>query len=69
MMSERPKITIYLDSDLRRELKHLSVDEDRTMSELVTGFIRSGLRRMKTAPPPPHHPEPPPLPEKGSDRG
>ena len=61
-MSERTKITIYLDSDLKRRLKHLSVDKEMTMSEIVGGFIQSGIRRVKTAPPPPHHPEPPPVP-------
>jgi hypothetical protein len=61
--STRTRIVVYLDADTKRRLRYLAADQDTTITKIALGFIKSGLRRAKTAPPPPHHPEPPPVPE------
>jgi hypothetical protein len=53
-----------MDENLKKRLKHMAVDRGMAVSTLVVEFIRSGMRRAKTAPPPPHHPEPPPVPKR-----
>lgn len=45
-VGDRIKITVVLDDELWRKLKYLSIDERRTVNEIVVEAIREKLERM-----------------------
>jgi predicted DNA-binding protein len=45
-VGDRIKITLSLDAELWRKLKYLSVDERRTVNEIVVEAIREKLEKI-----------------------
>ena len=46
-MRKKVKLTISLDYQLVKELKHLAIDKEKTVSEIVEAAIRRELNKIK----------------------
>ncbi len=44
---EEEKMTVKIPSDLKKELKHICVDKDILLKELVTRFLEEGLENYQ----------------------
>ncbi len=55
-MDQRTRIVVNVDPEVKRRLKHMAIDDETTLSDLVAGFIEAGMakkRRVKAPPRPP----------------
>ena len=48
MNDERAMLNIRIDAKLKKELKLISVYEDLTITEIVDGFIKYGVKKYHT---------------------
>lgn len=44
------KFTIYMDSELKKVLKKVAIDEDRSASEIITELVKEYLNNKKVIP-------------------
>lgn len=48
MPTELPRITIYLDRELKEDLKKLATSDRRSMSQMAVVLIEKGIKRAKS---------------------
>lgn len=49
MPSEKPRITLYVDADLKQDVEVLAEREDRSVSNYVIQLIKKDVQRARTA--------------------